>query len=224
MTRTRTYTFGEHKPIVFLDTETTGLDWDQHVMWEFGGFRINNLDKFLMDVDELEVFEFQIVPGNDHMRVADPVALDIGGFWDRMNPTEMELWGTAGGGALAVELYQFLNGATIVGAVPWFDTRHIETFLKYHGLPGGTGSNRPWHYHLVDIESMLAAGNQQLPPWKYQELLQGAGIETEKSLAHSALYDAQIVMEAWFKVMGLELPPEFHTQGYLPQNQEKQRA
>ena len=90
--------------------------------------------------------------------------------------------------------------ATLVGACPWFD----DTMLAHawrHSV-----NDRPWHYHLVDIET-LAAGwvGAGPPPWRYGDLLAKLGVDDPETGKHTAAGDVQVVVQAYAKVYDLTI-------------------
>lgn len=109
-------------PLVFLDTETTGLDVNKHdvveVAWAHAGGPIHAL-----------ILEHDI-------KAASPQALSVNGYYARgldraQVATDDELdW-----------LERDLDGATIVGSNPAFDARFLEKALGW----------APWHYRLVNV-------------------------------------------------------------------------
>lgn len=159
-------------PLVFLDTETTGLH-PKREAWEIAMIR-----RFVPDNHEHEI-SFYIDIDDLNMAAADPMALKIGKFWERhpqstgqryrtscsvLGDDDMPL--TIGGERQIVHgddpivltvadackvINHFTAGAHIVGAVPNFDTEVLDGLLRRHNwLPR-------WHYHLVDVEN-LAVG------------------------------------------------------------------
>lgn len=112
--------------LLYLDTETTGLDANRHHVWEIA---------------------WAVGPGpiqsafvSHDLITADPSALAMNGYWDRCPGTVAGLKSFA-----AEELLQvLLNGATVVGANPAFDTAFLSA----------RWGKAPWHYRLLDIESM----------------------------------------------------------------------
>ena len=185
-------------PIVFLDTETTGVHRAREV-WEVGMIRRDDdgerETQFFVDID---------------LRDADPFGLAVGRFYER-HPTGAILSGgkLSGNAPLktprdaAMTVAQWTHGAHIIGAVPSFDTNSLSDLLYEHGLTPG------WHYHLIDIES-LAVGfligqhgwriePDLLPlPWKYTHLQHLLDLKPQdESEVHTALGDARRVAEIW---------------------------
>jgi DNA polymerase III alpha subunit (gram-positive type) len=114
-------------PLVFLDTETTGLDPARHEVWEIA-----------WAVADRPV-ESRIL--GHSLRTADPEALALNGYTERAHA---RLWLDDLGD---YQLRQMLTGVTIVGANPAFDT----AFLR------ARWGAAPWHHRLVDVEAMALA-------------------------------------------------------------------
>jgi hypothetical protein len=114
--------------LVYLDTETTGLDPTRHDVWEIG-----------WAVDDGPVRSSFVA----HSLVgADPGALGVGGYWDRLSCDSVLREFQA-----ECELRDVLAGATIVGATPAFDAAFLSA----------RWGEAPWDYRLLDVESMAAA-------------------------------------------------------------------
>lgn len=113
--------------LVFLDTETTGLDPELHEIWEIA-WAVN---------DEIPVQE-RIMPHS--LLTADPKALELNHYWDRANLGYEPRWGEN----YDLEIKQILTGNTIVAANPAFDA----SFLRMRW------GSAPWHYRMIDVESM----------------------------------------------------------------------
>lgn len=91
--------------LVFLDTETTGLDPALHEMWEIA-WAVNDGPTQSCIVTHT-------------ICTADPRALELNGYWTRgfaEHPVE----------SADVTLREILAGATIVGANPAFDTAFLR--------------------------------------------------------------------------------------------------
>ncbi len=167
--------------VVFLDCETTGLDPRHHVPWEIGLIdSAGEEHAWLLDLTEQEA-------GN-----ATPAALKIGGYYERARPDVHPMVGIPGwtrvAGRVPVDarrqfatmLVGLIGDAHIVGAVPSFDDRFVGDFLRKVGcLP-------LWHYHLVDIEALVAGKLGIQPPWKSDDLSRMIGVDPEQYERHTA--------------------------------------
>jgi DNA polymerase III epsilon subunit-like protein len=186
--------------IVFLDTETTGLDSDRHEIWEIGA--IVRTDD---GGDDME-WAWQIRP---LMTTADPTGLRIGRYYERIevganlpgsarltaSPPNLDrgLWLEAR--EVAQDLAPLLDGAILVGAVPDFDARFLTRFLReHHQAP-------TWHYHLVDVETLAAGAIQLAPPWNFDALLATYGLAYDEADRHTALGDARMARDLYDAVM-----------------------
>lgn len=137
-------------PIFYCDTETTGLLLDRHEIWEVAAI--------FPDSDTPEHRWF--LPVN--LGVADPFALDIGGFHKRhpdghqyrrqsVHPGSVE-HGLTDRRKFSRMFAELTHGLHMVGAVPSFDDYRLAKLLRENGeIPS-------WHYHVVDVEA-LAAGH-----------------------------------------------------------------
>jgi hypothetical protein len=175
--------------IVFLDTETTSLRHDRRV-WEIGAIvrrdgHPDHEQAWLIDSADLDL-------GN-----ADLASLRIGRFYER-HP-----FGT--GRSMATRIYREIDAlltienytrhATIVGAVPWFDTDVLDQRMRAHGLRSS------WHYHLVDVENLAAGALGVAPPWDFDQLLLAYGLKYDETERHTALGDARIVRDLYDAVL-----------------------
>jgi hypothetical protein len=109
--------------LVFLDCETTGLDPATHEVWEVA-WAIGD-----------GAIESRIVPHG--IATADPLALDLNGYWHRSDASYVSHRADH-------TLRAILDGATIVGSNPAFDTAFLRSRWKV----------APWHHRLVAVESM----------------------------------------------------------------------
>jgi DNA polymerase III epsilon subunit-like protein len=203
-------------PLVFLDTETTGVHPGRRV-WEVGMIRRTAAD---ITEDELQFFlEVDLAK-------ADPFGLKVGGFYERhpwgqflagvqsehgVDRTRWMDFGSEDISGRLVTVRQasklvaaWTHGAHIVGAVPNFDSEVLGKMLRYEGLVPG------WHYHLVDIENLAVGylagrGTVMQPPWSSDELTAALEVEpaTEQE-RHTALGDARWAMRIYDKVMGVQ--------------------
>lgn len=177
--------------LCFLDTETTGLHPEMHHVWEVGLI-------VRRDGEEQE-YLWQLAVD---LSTADPFALDIGGYWERRWPeaeTDVQvkaaLSGSVPGGwavppitreAWCDRFRDLTHGAHLVGNVVSFDAERLAALLRWEGrMP-------TWHYHLVDIEAMVAGLMGFGPPWSSEELSKAIGVEMPSAEdRHTALGDAR---------------------------------
>ena len=182
---------------VFIDTETTGLDFRRHELTE-----VSWIVRF-EDGRELtrQFFPHHTTDG------ADEAALELTHYHERIAPQEKSPaseWLTC--------FLEDARGAILVGAVPDFDARHLE--MTAHKL----GLEPTWDHHLLDVETLalplIAPGPEA--PRSLAKTCRALGIPHDPEQAHGALYDAQQAMRAfdavWAKLAELRtddapLPP-----------------
>jgi hypothetical protein len=209
--------------IAFLDLETTGLA-DRCDVWEIG---LVVRDPAPDDVDSPEgqvhvdtEYSWLIRPD---LTTAEPAGLRIGRYYQRIGdladapfgaalitmggPDEPYLAGLpqerqASADEIAARVASLLDGATIVGAVPDFDDRHLRRFLRRHNQAG------TWHYHLVDVETFAGGLLGLAPPWDFDTLLGEFGLTYDEAARHTALGDARMVRDLYDKVIGKPRRPD----------------
>ena len=113
--------------LVFLDTETTGLDPDRHEVWEIA-----------WAVNDGPIRSTQLPHS---LRHADPTALSMNGYTKRGGVTLLEA-----SIKLESEVKEALTGSILVAANPAFDA----SFLR------ARWGAAPWHYRLWDLEAFAA--------------------------------------------------------------------
>jgi hypothetical protein len=171
--------------ILYLDTETTGLDPRIHVPWEVA----------IIEEDGTE-HHWLWRPSFGWMVEADDTALDIGGFHDRaprVNFPETQY-------EAALAIVELTEGNIIAGSNPSFDTGMLTPWLRSWNLEPA------WHHRPVCIATMAygwlhaydqAAGEHiDLPlPWRSDDLSRACGINPDDYDRHTALGDAQWVRD-----------------------------
>lgn len=178
------------RPIVALDTETTGLHWSREA-WEIAIVKRwpdgNTIEcSWMLDVD---------------LRRADPKALEVGGFYQRHPRGILLSTGRNAGfspGAperVAEQIARWTHGSTIVGANPSFDTHILSRLLFKNGIQPA------WHYRMIDVEA-LTAGYLGNPPASLVDSATALGINFPEDQQHTALGDAQIAMAIYDKILG----------------------
>ena len=176
--------------LVFVDTETTGLDANQHEIIEIGLVRV----KQEWSVGEKPKFTFisewsaKIKPL--HLELADPKALLINGY----TPNG---WTDAISASDAITLFsEKTNGAIMVAHNVAFDAGFIDNYFKTYGI------KNKMHYSRLDTISMAYIALQNNPALNglsLPELCNYFDITNEH--AHSALSDARADFELFKKLM-----------------------
>lgn len=203
--------------LAFIDTETTGLDRDNHEIWEVALILRSTSDDEPLAQDEEYLWQLPVNEGK-----ADPIALKIGQYYERRWDDAPDAYDAdadhVGGGILlsvgmpayevqshprlfASEFARLTFGAHIVGAVPSFDEERLAKFLRKHGACPG------WHYHLIDVEALMVGAlspwnpHELALPWKSDELSKGIGINPDEYDKHTALSDARWARDVYDKIV-----------------------
>jgi len=183
------------RPIVFLDTETDSLG-PQRKAWEVGLVRRD------VDGNERDLRMF-IRLGHASSEL---VSLHIGGYFDR-HPDGRRLSGKpvlpgpAGlepvysGHDAAKRVMEWTFGATIVGAVPDFDTNCLARLLR------GEGFMPAWHHRIRCVET-LASGYVGRELGGLADCMDALGLDFPEADRHTALGDARAAKRIWDAVMG----------------------
>lgn len=202
--------------IAFVDTETTGLDVEYHVVWEIA---------VIADGHE-HVWQQKV--GKSGMFNADPEASKLTNFELRYQDDD------ALSPEASIAMFDGLTqGRHLVGACPWFDSERMHRTHRafVHNYDQGSTSRdgyythrrHPWHYHLIDVETLTVgymmgqephdkhpditqAFDKTALPWKSEELSRYLGVEPDDfQPKHSALADARWAKAMFEAIMG---PPE----------------
>lgn len=169
-----------NRPIAVIDTETTGLSPYTREAWEFACIRrepdgAHSCTQFFIDVD---------------LDLADPKALEIGGYYTR----DRRGMRAVSGAWAAERIAKWLDGCTIVGAQPHFDTVTLGRLLKIHGFP------EPWHYRLRDVESLAAGYLRRDDLGGLAGCAAALGVEVPEGKAHTAMGDVETALAIYDKV------------------------
>lgn len=173
--------------ICFVDTETTGLDPDRHEIWEVAAIRYNpGTDEVL---DAARLWQLPVDLGR-----ADSVALKIGRFHERrlLSGFLTDLV------RFARSFAEYTRGAHLAGAVVSFDEERLRRLLRRNG------ACPEWHYHLVDVEALVAGALKVAPPWKSDDLSSAIGVDPTKFDRHTAMGDCEWALAQYRAVMGRE--------------------
>lgn len=180
------------RPICAIDCETTSLGPDREA-WEWAIIR--------RDDDGTQDYRwFQDVD----LAKADPKSLEIGGFY-RRHPNGRFLSGTddahysdqeMAATALPPDwIVRITHGATIIGAVPSFDTHVLERQLRRDGY------QPTWHHRLRCVET-LTAGHLGREVGGLKACAEALGIDFPEDQQHTALGDARVALAIYDAILG----------------------
>lgn len=189
--------------LIFVDTETTGLDVRRHHVWEIAAIV---REPGLPDEEHL----FHVRPD---LSEADPKALEIGRFkerfavkdgWDACETGENGFAFNLAMGEFLMELQDILRDGVLIGSNPAFDDRFLTALMQDHQL------KTPWHYRPDDVVA-LAAGwlyahgetAALTRPWRSYEISEALGVpRPADDVAHTALGDARWARDLFDAVTG----------------------
>lgn len=194
-------------PLVFLDTETTGLGLDDDI-WEFAAIR--------RDPDgDTTTWHCHITHSLDKAaRLPDEFRADHDARYrpdDAITPAELAYLLVTVVFAVPVDTPYDLR-PHVIGAVPSFDTTRLELLLRRHDHV-----RPPWHHHIQDVETLAlgyiaAMGRStvinrftgyawRVPPIDSEQLSALLGVDPNLYEGHTALGDARWAMAIWDLVM-----------------------
>lgn len=179
--------------LVFVDTETTGLDSSVHEMYEVA------LTKTDLEGELKDSVYYWIVPQRLHL--ANPQALTIGNYYNRKKrePCDARIRGTRRR-EIAEEIAVFTQGVHLVGCNPHFDANFIAAFLKEE-------QHVPvWHHRMIDLESMaigIEPDEAQGVPMGLTDLCECFDVVIPDEDRHTAQGDVEATRELYFRMIGL---------------------
>lgn len=187
--------------IVFADVETTGTDPGRHYVWELA---LIVRDDGYPDAE----YCWQVRPD---LSTADPMALKVGGYYQRADVFELIGVGEVARVAhptdldaddqplteLCREVAVLLNGAILAAANVAFDAAFLDAFLRRNG------EAPTWDYHLLEVESYAAGAFGLKPKWKLDQLLETAEVTVEPKSRHSALGDVRAIRDLYDAVRAM---------------------
>jgi DNA polymerase III epsilon subunit-like protein len=178
--------------LVFVDTETTGLDPRTHELLEIAFIRVSQdwqsgeSPKFTV----LEEWSRKVFPEN--LKTADPMSLRVNGY-------TLHGWKDAVNIADALkEFSEKTAGAIMVAHNVAFDAGFLDTYFSKFGI------RNKMHYHRLDTVSMAYAklhGIPEVTRFSLAELCKYFRVVNEN--AHSALADARADFELFKRLMSL---------------------
>jgi DNA polymerase III epsilon subunit-like protein len=176
------------RTLVWADCETTKLGpgrmpWEIALIRRPAGADVRGDTSYLWMVDlrDLDL-------GN-----ADPIALRIGGFYERhpQMSRDPEIRTATRLPEVLRKVENLTRGAVVLGSNPAFDTEALDPLMRVCGiLPS-------WHYHPVDLPSMcegfLRGRGLPLPAkLKSDELARAVGVDPDRYKRHTALGDCEL--------------------------------
>lgn len=183
-------------PLIFLDTETTGLDPTVHAPWEVAW--VTALDHG----DQLELLRRRsLVLQLDPTAQLDHRALDISRFYERYGPMDtvrLPWWVvhrmlTQDVGHLLAQLPGFDGLATdvitLVGANPAFDQRMLERWLSW--------SPPFWSHRLLDVPTLVGSYLGYRPPYSLRAACEAFEITVDANERHTAAGDVDLCIELY---------------------------
>lgn len=176
-------------PIVFMDTETTGLSLAVDV-WEFAAIR--------REGDGTPDYPLHLFIEHDAAKAAELPESFRADLESRFDPS-VAISPRDAARLIAWALRPGADGAKVhvVGAVPNFDTERLAILLRAHGIEPA------WHYHLIDVETLAvgfrygASDRMRIPksgfplPWSSDDLSRSVNIEPPTDRRHTAMGDAE---------------------------------
>lgn len=168
-------------PLIFLDTETCGLGLSSPI-WDVALIRRE------VDGYESELQFYVQHPISSAESLPEPFRADHDARYDPASAYTL-------GSAQTILNYLMRPAADgtkahIVGAVPNFDTERIAYQFDIS----------PWHYHLIDVEALVAGKLGIEPPWDSDELAEAVGVVDWEG-RHTALGDARWAKAIYDAVM-----------------------
>lgn len=182
--------------MTFLDTETLGLD-EAAPIWEFAAVRRHPA----VGGRIVEHFTIQHEPGDWLDSLPKFFRDDYEKRYDEATALPADV--------AARRIQRITANATIVGAVPSFDTVRLTRLLQAHGLVSA------WNYHLVDIENVAVGyiagaapsvfGDRRRalvsPPYSSDELSAVVGVNPKDFPRHTAMGDVEWCMAQWDRMI-----------------------
>ncbi len=178
---------------VFCDTETTGLDPDDDSdIWEFAAVRRNgNWSGSYHAFVQHDVEKALALP--------EPFLSDYKARYDPAKAMSREGFRLYADGVFTRDG----DGKRphLIGAVPDFDTAGLRRLM------GVKRSDSPWHYHLIDVETLMVGfikakfGIVVPQPWNSDMLSMMVGVDPSKFDRHTGMGDVRWTMANYDAVM-----------------------
>jgi len=191
------------RDIVFLDCETLGLDRTAPI-WEFAAIRL--AAQPVSGDDIVQRVEFFVRHDADDWLSTLPESF-ADDYRGRYNPSAALTRREAAGIILGIT-----NRTIIAGSNPSFDMERLERLLRANGVEPG------WHYHPLDIPSMVvgqvarsAVGAAEFLggdltvtlPWNSNQLSRRLSVDPDGFARHTAMGDVQWCLAQWRQMNGV---------------------
>ena len=188
--------------LVYVDTETTGLDAERHEIWEVA---------LIVDSGKYEgewVYHFPVTD----LATADSTALQMNGYYERqkslgikarlvVSPPDFEwvngrplMQGLISVGGALHQIARRTAGAALVGSNPAFDAQRLDKLMRKHGVASA------WHYRLIDTTA-LAMGHLHAEVKGLADAYPRIMGKEQPLGAHSALVDARMCKDVYEAIM-----------------------
>jgi len=183
-------------PLVFMDTETTGLSIVDDI-WEFAAIR--------REIDGTETEHHLFIRHDEALCASLPPSFRED-HYDRYRDHRAYTKKQAAEYITSI----FRSGKPhVVGAVPNFDTERIARLVMSQYPAWVMG----WHYHLIDVENLAVGWLSALPvddvrraalslPWDSNDLSRAVGIDPDQFERHTAMGDVRWAMAIYDVVTG----------------------
>lgn len=180
--------------LVFIDTETTGLDETRHEVWEVGAVGLGTyLPGPGKTAEKRYVTQSQWLMPVVHLEYADANALKLNGFYERAplavhedgyerDPLEVRT-------GKFREIAQLTVGKHLAGFNPAFDARFLAKDMRKAGVAPA------WHHRFVDLEAMAMQKFGWDSPRGTDAILDE--LEIHKRNRHTALGDCVLAVEVY---------------------------
>lgn len=175
----------QRRPLVFLDTETTGLGVDDDI-WEIALVRRET------DGSQTTFHAFVEHRTSRCRRLPEPF------LGDHQARFPLNGVGALPRAAAMLAVYDLTKDRPyIVGAVPGFDTERLASHMR-----GALGLEPRWHHRLRCVEAMALGYTGEEVGGGLATVCQALSIPTDPAARHTATGDVNMVMAVYDRLVG----------------------